>query len=342
RSAIGTGWRRLDLSGEDMALSGEVVITLELLPVSGDSIRGIAYGIRLGGSGKGFDRRSTFDDWAQMPHRYSINVTALVPKDRPKEVVEDPEPFVRSVDAYRWSSAVQDSFSIAFGLPEAFDPQHPGGYPTVYLLDANVYFDDVVQAFRKEARKGRMPPVIVVGVGYRDVGAMDTLRERDYVYPAHDSMRMSGGGERFLRFLTDELVPFVDQRFPGGNTQRVLAGHSLGGYFALYAWRQGLVDGRMPFNAFVAASPSFELTRAFAHMPEVPRDAFQQHPCRLFITTGEGERDVQAMEQIERAEHLAAGGLTLIEKHYPKADHMATALPSFVDGLGAVLGPVPK
>ena len=63
--------------------------------------------------------------------------------------------------------------------------------------------------------------------------------------------KSSGGADKFLQFIETELMPEVEKRY---RTQpfRVLAGHSLGGLFAVHALstRPGL------FNAYVAVSPS--------------------------------------------------------------------------------------
>jgi hypothetical protein len=44
----------------------------------------------------------------------------------------------------------------------------------------------------------------------------------------------AGGAEKFLGFVGDELIPWVNARYPT-DSMRVLVGHSLGGLFAAYA-----------------------------------------------------------------------------------------------------------
>lgn len=335
--AVRPGWQRFDLVDAHIALSGEVVLTLEVLSAS-NGARSIAYGIRLGGGEPGFDRRTTFAAWQRPPHRYSLNVSARVPVGRPREAPEEEEAYGRSVSLRLWSPAVQDSFHIAIGLPDDPDPAYPGGYPTVYLLDANVFFADVVHALRKEARKKRMPPMIVVGIGYRDFASMDTLRQRDDLFPASASVSYSGGGERFLRFVEDQLVPWVDAQYPTDTTRRIVAGHSNAGYFPLYALHHHRESGRGAFHGFIAASPEVGFADGYlVNALRTPARNGTQPAVRVFVSYGREEGTAVLHACIAALRARSAEPEQVIERVYPEADHMDTALPSFMDGVREVL-----
>jgi predicted alpha/beta superfamily hydrolase len=71
-----------------------------------------------------------------------------------------------------------------------------------------------------------------------------SLRGRDFTsialsdeYKAQDSYPFTetGGAARFLSFIKDELIPMIDLEFRTIQTDRALAGFSLGASFALYA-----------------------------------------------------------------------------------------------------------
>jgi len=70
-------------------------------------------------------------------------------------------------------------------------------------------------------------------------------------------MRLSGGAANFLSFINYELIPYVDKSYSTDTAKRTLMGHSLGGYFTLYAlscnWRS-----KGSFNRYIAASPSLD------------------------------------------------------------------------------------
>jgi predicted alpha/beta superfamily hydrolase len=96
-------------------------------------------------------------------------------------------------------------------------------YPVVYLLDGQVraFFDVTVAATGYDLLGDQhgfaMPPQIVIGIEQRDRGT-----------------DLSRNAVLFSRFLTDELIPFVERTFRTVPF-RTLIGHSLGGRFALDA-----------------------------------------------------------------------------------------------------------
>lgn len=117
-------------------------------------------------------------------------------------------------------------------------------YPVVYTLDGDDHLDHTAATAAFLARQGAMPKVIVVAVRNVD-------RNRDFTPSRARPLPTSGGADRFLAFLVQELVPAVASAF---RTERfrVLSGHSLGGLFALHA----LATAPASFDAYLAMSPS--------------------------------------------------------------------------------------
>ena len=345
RVAVQAGWLRLDLPRQLPALPAVFVVGLEVAPASAAS-KPLPYEIKLGGSTQSFARTPKAAVWRTPPHHYRLYVTALVPSTAP---FKDPAPQDTPPTRYLYSAAVQDSFALYIRLPQGYRPHQNRTYPVVFLLDANVYFDAVsaqLAAFAKAA------PVIVVGIGYRDVRLLDSLRQRDYTYPLAlpaDSFPVSGGGNRFLTFLTQELIPYVDRQYKTDSSKRALLGHSLGGYFALYALLEGLRTKKQFFTEYVAASPSLYygneyLRRSLAALPGANK------PLRapvVYLTVGERELERgDAESQVVKAaftglvqELAAPKSVTLNSKTYPNAGHLETALISFADGLKAFCKP---
>jgi len=219
------------------------------------------------------------------------------------------------------------------------------------LLDANVYFEQVTAQVDKVASAA---PVIVVGIGYRDIRLLDSLRQRDYTYPVAvpaDSFAVSGGGKRFFTFLTQELIPYVDRQYNTDPGQRALLGHSLGGYFALYALVEGLRTSKLAFAQYVAASPSLYYGDAYLRrqLAALPTGNQPLPAATLYLTVGERELERgDAESQVVKAEFTAfteellvhkSATLTLNSKIYPHAGHLETALVSFADGLKAFCKP---
>ena len=127
-------------------------------------------------------------------------------------------------------------------------------YPVLYMTDGNAHIGHTSSTVEFLARNGRMSEMIVVGI-------QNTDRTRD-LSPTHvkttvaggDSQLQfptSGGGDKFLKFIETELIPEIEKNY---RTQpyRILAGHSLGGLFAIHA----MYTRPELFNSYVAVSPA--------------------------------------------------------------------------------------
>lgn len=338
--AIHEGWLQFDLSSYNLRMRGSFIVAIEFLPAA--SAPGpIYYGIVPGGSGS-YVRKSSQGAWSIPPHRYRMFVTALMPaKSRKPRVDADEED--EAAPLFRmYSAAVQDSFSIFVRLPKGYAMSKRRRYPVAYLLDANYYFDALGHALHREDLETHL----LVGIGYKDFLQTDYLRNRDYTYPKaapEDSFAISGGGEKFLSFLQDELVPRIDSLYRTNTSSRALLGHSLGGYFTLYALHQAAATGKHRFHHYIAASPSLHYCRhALPRMYALPLSFRNSGAQTVMVTmgaaedaedsTGSSQRDVfdAVLRQINQSK---GDSLSLHEIVYPHCGHMETASPSFLEGL---------
>jgi uncharacterized protein len=158
-----------------------------------------------------------------------------------------------------YSKAVQDSFVISIQLPQEYDVDKNVNYPAVYMLDANFHFPILAAIVKQYEMAGMLPPMILVGIGYKSFKLMDSLRTRDYLYPAalpSDEINAIGGGQKFNDFICNQLIPYIDSSYKTIKTNRSLLGHSFGGYFSLYALLNQAENGKTVFTNFAAASPS--------------------------------------------------------------------------------------
>jgi len=138
-------------------------------------------------------------------------------------------------------------------LPESYDDKLKSykRYPLIILLDGHLHFKSsagMIQ-FMSGERNGyrQLPEMIVVGI-------MNVNRRRDFTPDKVITKRKNetGGGDKFLTFLEQELIPKIDNEF---RTMpfRVLFGHSLGGLFTAHAYLQE----NSSFNSFISIDPSF-------------------------------------------------------------------------------------
>jgi predicted alpha/beta superfamily hydrolase len=124
-------------------------------------------------------------------------------------------------------------------------------YPVLVLLDGSAHFRPItgmVNYMSSGANGNRKIPEMIV------VAIQNVDRRRDFTPDKIITVRAnnSGGGERFLSFLEEELLPEIDQTYRT-EPYRILFGHSLGGLLATHAY---LKENTL-FNAFLAIDPSF-------------------------------------------------------------------------------------
>lgn len=243
-----------------------------------------------------------------------------------------------------YSKSVKDTFVVSVCLPNNYFTNKNKTFPVVYLLDANLYFDIVAAAFRKYSEVGLLPPAILVGIGYKDFSTMDSLRSRDYTFPTaipEYEMSVSGQADKFLSFINTELVPEIDAKYAVNKKVRVLMGHSLGGYFALYALNRNLADKINVFSTYIAASPSTFYNHNYI-LKELEKTGVDKG-LSAYVTFGGLEDSEDAEEdgsdQLRSDAVLATLAKTLNDKitykgdNYSNFGHMDTPLPTFIKGL---------
>jgi predicted alpha/beta superfamily hydrolase len=339
RHTIREGWLKFDLKKYNILLKGDVLISVEFIPEHREDIRQILYEVKIGGSSKSFYRKSSLGSWNAPPHHYCLYATAMVDKDAPEDSEED-----ESVPAFTLKSDnAVEPYSIFVRLPKEYNTSGKK-YPVVYHVDGNVYFDAISSSLKRLIKKKKVASdAIVVGIGYQNAYVMDSLRERDYTYPRAvpaDSFPVSGGGESFYRFIVMELMPHIEMTYRVDTTNRTLMGHSLGGYFVLFALLKETKDNSV-FDNFVAASPSISYYNDY--IPKQFRDLRYQEKdnrkTKLYLTIGELEIDEDPTDGFKNFDRIlsALEFIQLKSRVYRNMEHMGTAVPSFEDGLEFML-----
>lgn len=181
-------------------------------------------------------------------------------------------------------------YQISIWMPPGQPPE--GGWPVVYVLDANAMVHTFVEAIQ---RSGRRPEatgigmVAVVGIAHKGEQLFATQqRYRDYTFersPMVDATGAGGGGQ-FLNFIVEQLAPELAAEFGFNAKRHSLFGHSLAGYFVLNA----LALRPQEFCYYAAISPSIwwqpETLAARLHTLE---SSCVAHLTGLFIAVGEWE-----------------------------------------------------
>lgn len=144
-----------------------------------------------------------------------------------------------------YSEILREQRKVLVYVPEG-NPHDKNTYPVVYLLDGDAHFYSVVGMIRQlSSVNGNTicPKMIVVGIS-------NTNRTRDLT-PTKGELEGSGGGENFISFIENELIPHINANYPT-TAYRMFIGHSLGGLTVVNT----LVNKPHIFNAYVAIDPS--------------------------------------------------------------------------------------
>ena len=169
----------------------------------------------------------------------------------PEHAAAQPEePVVIGKKLELFSEVLNEDRPLIIGTPRRYDASEEH-YPVVYLLDGDAHFHHTTGTADHLARNGRMPEVIVVAIPNTD-------RSRDLTPPSaqgsdREDFPTHGGADAFLRFISDELMPWVDRQYRT-RPHATLIGHSFGGLFAIHA----LLTRPDVFDAYIAISPSLQ------------------------------------------------------------------------------------
>lgn len=159
------------------------------------------------------------------------------------------------------SQITQREYVLWVSLPPAYESRPGSGerrWPALYLLDGRQSLQLALPMLRLTNR-GTAREMILVGIGYpldaRGMPSCGALlcRDLDYIPPPFGGPSPfslpPGGADRFLRVLSEEIIPFVEARYRT-NADRGLFGHSQGGLFVMYA----LFEAPDLFGRYAASS----------------------------------------------------------------------------------------
>lgn len=170
-------------------------------------------------------------------------------------------------------------------LPPGYNPRGHKRYDLLVMGDGQNLFRrggwGLNQTLEREAASGRAREVIVVGV-------VAGRRRNTESTPTFDPDKGFGGGaDKFLRFHTDELLPWARRnlRVKAGPSHTAIGGSSMLGLFSTYAhYKRPDV-----FGAAISMSPSYwwhgkKLLREIAGQRQMPR-------LRLYMDSGGPEAE---------------------------------------------------
>ena len=175
--------------------------------------------------------------------------------EKPAATIPSGGPMIRArkESASTLVSAQDRRYRILLSIPDGEPPAH--GFPVLYVLDADAWFDAAVAIVRMREYQ-KLDPAVVVGVASPGGAFFEVSRTYDFTPRGSADARMgelrTGGADEFRAFLTGKLKPWVRDRARVDDKREILFGHSLGGLFALDA----VLKAPASFDVYLAASPS--------------------------------------------------------------------------------------
>ncbi len=237
------------------------------------------------------------------------------------------------------SSALGRDYKIDVALPVSYSSSTTDNYPVVYLLDADLWFGAVADPTRLLHWEGELPEFIIVGIGYgiswNDPDEFLRLREIDLTPTNVEASPGSGGAGEFLRFIEEELFPFIDSNYRTNPVDRTVAGLSDGALFSLYV----LFHAPETFSRYIVVSP---------HLAWDDRVIFQYEdgffkkntglPTKLFLAVGSLDRDFASdLSQFHRRlEDRNYAGLEMEMVILDQETHLSVFPAAFSKGLRAI------
>ena len=242
------------------------------------------------------------------------------------------------------SKILSETRALRISLPEGYDsPDYATErYPVLFVLDAqgDRAFAATVANARALAIPGvpAIPQLLIVGIE-----TPDSTRFHDMTPPpvgdAAKRMTNAGGAPAFLRFLATELRPYIASRY---RTQAItiLAGHSLTGSFA--AWAFGQAPDFLTGVIALSPTPYWLNADGFAGRQAVDGIRARSKPGRLFVLNGTAERGMDRALQLFIAALKAepTPGCALEYERVDEVSHPHTETLGMIPGLRFIFRPV--
>jgi predicted alpha/beta superfamily hydrolase len=184
-------------------------------------------------------------------------------------------------------------------------------FPAVYATDGNLTFDLLkALSYQLAGAPTGIPPFLLVTIGYPSDSpyAGSILRMRDLTaapFPRidpraspveHEGVLIAAegspdfyGAPAFLRFIIEELFPFIEAGYETAADDRTYFGHSLGGFFGLYT----LLTGQACFRNYILSSPSLSFHGVIPSASTPTASDFGLEMVESFIATGNALPDTK-------------------------------------------------
>lgn len=231
------------------------------------------------------------------------------------------------------SSLVEQEFKLHIYIPSGY-ADSKRVFPAVYLTDSDAYFGFFRSMMGNLQFGNLVPEVVVVGIAYEeDTRSYLMKRERDMLPAAVEGHPHSGHAGAFLRFMAEELFPFVESRYRVDPRDRTIVGMSAGATFAAYV----LFTAPELFQRYIIVSPYFVYGQEVVlELEEAYAADHSSLPARLYTAMGALEPDYARgpwNTLVERIRERDYTDLRLKQELLDGLSHMDVVFTACVNGL---------
>jgi hypothetical protein len=223
-------------------------------------------------------------------------------------------------------------------------------YPVIYVLDGKSAFFPVtgVVSFMSEEDhvNYQIPEMIVVGVDtenrFRDLTPNKSTKQANGEESKTPEQKLmmsgSGGGEKFLNFMKEEVFTYIEKNYRT-NPFRIYVGHSLGGLTATYTF----LKHPDLFNATISIDPSlwWDGAKYVNEAPELlktmPKDQIRKYYVSVIDSSSYGgslQFHTNAIFNIGKAmENVSSKNIQYKVDYIANTDHSSIPMLSWYNGL---------
>lgn len=242
------------------------------------------------------------------------------------------------------SRLLQRDYELYIGLP----PESKAGarLPLLFVTDAPVAFPVVRAMSRRLGHEGpQSQQMVLVGLSYALGDSPTVSRNRDYTpsqraSSAEDSSARYGEAEAYVRFLREEVLPYLAAHVPQADlSRRYFAGHSYGSLFGAHV----LLHHTDLFQRYILSSPSLWYDQERV-LREAAQLAARRQPLKAQVLLLAGakeqaapgrEADGDIVGHVHRFERLLRQlpGVQVQSQIIPDEDHLSVFPSAMVRGL---------
>ncbi len=157
----------------------------------------------------------------------------------------------RIVDSI-FSKTLSESRDFWVRLPSNFQPDNNEKYAVIYLMDG-FSLEGTLEAVYGNYWGHYLPHMILVGVSNRSNRVRDLTTSQIKMRRGSAFNSETGGAETFTKFMEEELIPYIDSKYPT-MAYRTLIGHSYAGLFTINM----MVNHAHIFQNYIAIDPSLD------------------------------------------------------------------------------------